>query len=320
MAFDTVPIIEPAQSYLDSAFKAGNKYSNTQFDISKFHRPSDMSRIESERVVAMAQYIKDRFDKISSNFPSFDNLSEFYIELSKLHFDVSETKKHLAALHWCSMQSNKLAKEAAKRIKRSRNPEFTKKLKTEFFGRLSSLIKQIRTDLIELEVARKAMREFPALKTDCTTICIAGFPSVGKSTLLSKITTAKPKIAAYDFTTKQLNIGYAIMRHQTIQFVDAPGTLHRETMNDVERQAHLAMKYLADLIIFVYDPVSKFCDETQMKLLKDIKDYDKEFIMYISKTDLIDEKYLAELKGRFPDAVIDSDGLKSKVNEFLKRK
>jgi nucleolar GTP-binding protein len=83
-------------------------------------------------------------------------------------------------------------------------------------------------------------------------VAIAGFPNVGKSTLLNRLTGATAETNAYAFTTKSLNMGAIEYRHNTIQFIDTPGTLARpEKMNDIERQAYLAMKYAAHLIIYV---------------------------------------------------------------------
>ena len=44
-------------------------------------------------------------------------------------------------------------------------------------------------------------------------VALFGFPNVGKSTLLSKLTPSKPKIANYSFTTKRINMGYSISTH-----------------------------------------------------------------------------------------------------------
>ena len=119
----------------------------------------------------------------------------------------------------------------------------------------------------------------------CALIGLAGRPNVGKSTLLSKLTQAKPAIANYEFTTRRLNLGYAKIGHYKIQFIDTPGTLARfEKMNEIEKQAHLALKYLADLIVLVIDPTGKL--QEQRRLLDQLKSLDKEMISYLSKTDI----------------------------------
>ena len=320
MNFQNLQSVETANWYIDNAFKAGNKLANKQFEMSKFHKPTDMNRIEAERLFAMSDFLKEHFEKIIHGFPNFDNLADFYRELSKLHFDIDEVKKALAKLQWCVMQVKKLAKEYAGKVKRSDSPAQSKSIKTMFFGRMASVIKHIKNELLVLEHARHIMKEFPHIKTDCFTVCIAGFPSVGKSTLLSQVTSAKPKIAAYEFTTLQPNMGYVTLRHESVQFIDIPGTLHREKMNPVEEQAHLALKYLADVVVAVVDPTWSYPEEIQRKLLASLKEYDKDFIIYLSKTDLLDPSTIAETMVKFPGAISNPEVLKKAITVHIHKK
>jgi nucleolar GTP-binding protein len=313
MNFEKLPSVETAQFFIDGAFKSGARITNNLFETAKSRSPRNMNRFESERILAMCDFVESHFKNIIASYPNFDNLPEIYTQLVKLQLDMAAIKKHLGAVNWCKDQIHTLGKDHAKRMLKARNKETVAAIKNAFFGRFSSLIKQIKDDLPPLEAARRIMKKFPDVKTDCPTVCIAGFPSVGKSTILSKITTAKPEIASWDFTTKRLNIGYFTYRLQQIQLIDTPGTLHRERMNDIEKQAHLAMKYLAELIIFVFDPTSKYDEATQLKLLDSVRDYDKEYLIYISKTDLIDDETLKSVLKRFPGAITDTTALKQAI-------
>jgi nucleolar GTP-binding protein len=132
------------------------------------------------------------------------------------------------------------------------------------------------------------MKGFPSIKTKVFTVAIAGFPNVGKTTLLSRMTGSMPEIANYAFTTKNLNMGYADIDNHKVQFIDTPGTLNRfEKMNPVERQAYLAIKYCADIVVFVLDNSDQSYDiNDQKKLLASVENIGKEVIIYLSKTDL----------------------------------
>ena len=133
------------------------------------------------------------------------------------------------------------------------------------------------------------MRNFPAIKTKIKTICITGFPNVGKSTLLKKITGSNVEIQPYAFTTKKLLLGYI---DKKIQLIDTPGTLNRyNRMNSIEKQAYLAIKHLAHKVIYVFD-LTETCGyeiEQQIKLYKRLKEEfeEKEIIIYLSKTDIL---------------------------------
>lgn len=276
MDFQKIIEVREPDFYLDVAFKR-SKGKDNQLDL-------------------FSGYLVNAFDKIVRSFPSFDNLSEFHKELVSNFFDYDLVKKHLGTLKW-----------AGTRIK-SLQREYTKKFKTdkkEFFGRASSVVYQIKPSLEYLENARKLLREFPSVK-ELFTICIAGFPNVGKTTLLANITSSKPEINSYAFTTKVINIGYINRGLKTIQILDTPGTLDREDkMNQIEKQAYLAMRYVADVLVYVFDLTEPYSLEDQLKLYETIKKYDKEIIIFLSKKDLVEAKFKPFLKKqKFKELVI----------------
>jgi len=165
--------------------------------------------------------------------------------------------------------------------------ENVNKYRREFYGRISSVIKQIKNELEYLEYARKILRSFPNIKTDLPTVVLAGYPNVGKTTLLKALTGSAPKIASYPFTTLNLMLGYA----KGIQFVDTPGLLDRPLgkRNKVEVKAILALKHLTRTIIFVLDPseTAGYTLKQQLNLLEQIKEkFKMKFIIVSSKTDL----------------------------------
>jgi nucleolar GTP-binding protein len=158
----------------------------------------------------------------------------------------------------------------------------------EFFGRASSVVKQIKNEFLFLENARKTMRGFPTIKEKFFTVAIAGFPNVGKTTLLHKLTGSKPDIASYAFTTRGINVSYFGSGDNIIQVLDTPGTLNRlDKMNYIEKQAYLAIKYCAEVIVYVFDPTEPYSLSDQEKLFDRLNETGKDIIIYISKTDLI---------------------------------
>ena len=140
------------------------------------------------------------------------------------------------------------------------------------------------------------MRTYPDIK-DLPTVCIYGFPNVGKSTLLNKLTKTKAEVAAYAFTTKSINAGYATIKSKKIQFLDVPGTLARkDKMNLIERQADLVLDDLADIIIYVFDLTETcgFSFKEQEMLFKKLGK--RKVLVYLSKQDLMDEGKISEFK------------------------
>ena len=145
------------------------------------------------------------------------------------------------------------------------------------------------------------MRKFPAIKSNVFTVCIFGFPNVGKSTLLSKMTSSDPEIKSYAFTTKSLNLGYINYPGNKIQIIDTPGTLNRPNkMNNIEFQAYIALQHVSHLIVYMFDPTESLYDiKQQHKLYSRAKKYKKELITYVSKKDISDSKLFSQVKEKY---------------------
>ncbi|MFC5196375.1 MULTISPECIES: GTPase ObgE [Bizionia] len=131
---------------------------------------------------------------------------------------------------------------------------------------------------------------------------LVGFPNAGKSTLLSVVTAAKPKIADYEFTTLKPNLGIVEYRdHQSFVIADIPGIIEGAAegrglghyfLRHIERNSVLLFLIPADA-----DDIRKQYDI----LLDELRRYnpeilDKERIVAISKSDMLDDELKAELK------------------------
>jgi nucleolar GTP-binding protein len=117
------------------------------------------------------------------------------------------------------------------------------------------------------------MRKLPVID-DVFTIVVAGFPNVGKSSFIRRVSSAEPEIASYPFTTKGVIIGHRYEKREKIQMIDTPGLLDRPAAerNAIERQAISAIMNTADVILFILDP-STYCGfplEDQMRLLGEV--------------------------------------------------
>ena len=176
--------------------------------------------------------------------------------------------------------------------------------------RLKKKSKQINKELVFLEECRKIMRKYPDVK-EMFTVCIFGFPNVGKTTLLNKLTGSKAEVAGYAFTTKGINSGFLTIkkkdqedeRETEIQFLDVPGTLNRlDKMNDIEKIAYLVVKELAGIIIYVFDISGVgYSLKKQEELLKTLKrnTQHEKILIYLSKTDIVDEKEVEKFKKKY---------------------
>jgi nucleolar GTP-binding protein len=314
MAFQDIPPIQKPQEYIETAFGRAAKNANALRSHIRGEKLIKSKRLEEVRLTTIKDVLLKHLNKILTSFPSIDGMNEFYKQLVKNDLDYPLLKKSLGGVNWAKSKVITFCNKYLSSIRKCRDAGKISQYGKEYYGRIASVIKQIKKELAYIEEARKVMRNFPSIK-EMFTVCIAGFPNVGKSTLLSKLSTAKPEIKEYSFTTKSLNLGYLVEDKKKIQLIDTPGTLNRfEKMNAIEQRAYLAMKHCADLIIYIFDLTEPYPIQEQKKLLTNLKKLDKPIVVYLSKTDILDKKIIEKFK--IKEKVLDIKKLKS----FLIRK
>lgn len=99
----------------------------------------------------------------------------------------------------------------------------------------------------------KGDERFNVRKTGDGTVVILGFPSVGKSTLLNKITNAKSDIGAYSFTTLAAVPGLLEHKYAKIQIIDVPGIVHGAASGKGRGKEVLGIIRSADLVLILVD-------------------------------------------------------------------
>lgn len=136
---------------------------------------------------------------------------------------------------------------------------------------------------------------------------LVGFPNAGKSTLLSAISAAKPKIADYAFTTLEPNIG--IVEHRdgkSFVMADIPGIIE-----GAHEGRGLGLRFLRhiernSMLLFMIPADSKNIHEEYNVLVNELKMYnpellDKKRILAITKSDMLDEELMGEIEQDLPN-------------------
>ncbi len=280
--------IEKPEFYIKKAINRAKKVGG-KVKIRDWERKTRIKALEEVRAAKDSMY--EDMERIEKDFPNINELDEFYRELIEIKIGIKKLKEHIGRINWTKNKIVQLHKDYKNRILRSKNQGMIEKNKKQFYGRTGSLIKKIGKELKFLEDSRRKVKEIPTLKTKIKTACITGFPNVGKSTLLKKLTKADVEIKPYAFTTQDIMMGYI---GKELQVVDTPGTLNRfDKMNDIEKIAFLAMKCISGIIIYVFD-LSETCGYTikqQTELLEKIeKELKKEIVIYLSKSDMIKQE------------------------------
>lgn len=313
MNFQNLLTVGTADFYLDVAFRKAKEKTDLQRGKVIGKRLEKSKALELKRICVVKDSLSSNFTNILKSFPSLNTLPRFYLELVKCTIDYVGMKKSLGALNWAEKKIRYFYGFYAGKIGNCNDLARINSYRREFYGRVSSVVKQIKKELQFLEASRKIMKSYPALKTDIKTAVITGFPNVGKTTLLYKLTGSKPEISDYAFTTKSLNLSYLKHNNRKIQIIDAPGTLNRfDKMNSIEKQAHLAIKYLADTLIYVFDLTEPFPLDEQIKLYESLRKEDKEIIVYLSKTDFLEKDKMNSFRKDF-NFISNIESLKNKL-------
>ena len=131
---------------------------------------------------------------------------------------------------------------------------------------------------------------------------LVGFPNAGKSTLLSVITDAKPKIADYEFTTLKPNLGIVKYRDfRTFIMADIPGII--EGASEGKGLGHYFLRHIErnSTLLFMIPSDSDDIVTSYKVLLKELKKYnpemlDKSRLIAITKSDLLDDELINEIE------------------------
>ncbi len=285
-----VTTVLSADQLIDKAFLRASKVSKSGKNHAEKVKNTTLAKLKS-----VSKAIESTLKRYEKEFPSFENLPPFYQEVIDIILDTDRLKKSLGALNWARRRIKRVLMETTREVSKSSEPGKIDTSRKKAYARTASFLKQINDDLVFLQEARTKLNSLPDIRTDIPTAVIAGYPNVGKSMLVSKLSTGKPKVAVYPFTTQEVGIGHFMVDVYKCQLIDTPGLLDRteEERNVIEMQAVSALKHLANLIVFLFDP-SGTCGyplEDQKALADDIRKSfpDVEMIEVANKSDISNE-------------------------------
>ncbi len=149
---------------------------------------------------------------------------------------------------------------------------------------------------------------------------LVGFPNAGKSTLLSVITDAKPKIADYEFTTLKPNLGIVNYRDfKTFVMADIPGII--KGASDGKGLGHYFLRHIErnSTLLFMIPSDSDDLVSSYKVLYDELKKYnpeilDKSSIITITKSDLLDDELKKEIEHEILSLKIDYVFISSHTN------
>lgn len=265
MNFEKIPTVPTADEVLDRALRRA---------AAKMREKTQKKRASEDFVRAAYLSVHDKLVSVIQSFPEMDNLPRFYQDLFEVLWGIDRLRKALGAVGWAARWAKDHRGGLAKDVRFSREEDATASRK-KAVARLASVVHQIDDQLIFLNEVRNVMRKLPVID-DVFTVVVAGFPNVGKSSFIRRVSSAEPEIASYPFTTKGVIIGHRYEKREKIQMIDTPGLLDRpaEERNAIEKQAISAIINTADILLYILDP-SAYCGfplDDQMRLLDEIRE------------------------------------------------
>ncbi|KAM5235724.1 GTP-binding protein 4 isoform 4-T4 [Ctenodactylus gundi] len=242
----------------------------------------------------MAHY---NFKKITV-VPSAKDIHPFYADLMNILYDKDHYKLALGQINIAKNLVDNVAKDYVRLMKYGDSLYRCKQLKRAALGRMCTIIKRQRQSLEYLEQVRQHLSRLPTIDPNTRTLLLCGYPNVGKSSFINKVTRADVDVQPYAFTTKSLFVGHMDYKYLRWQVVDTPGILDHplEDRNTIEMQAITALAHLRAAVLYVMD-LSEQCGHglrEQLELFQNIRPLfiNKPLIIVANKCDV---KRIAEL-------------------------
>ena len=246
MIFEGLPTTPRSEELVDKAFSRASRAGRA-----KHGRDAQESMLRTAGNV-----LSDNLENVVVSWPDFGfDVDPFYYELADAIVDVDRLRQALSQVMWASRQIESLRDEYTTKV-RNANLDTARKHRKQAFARMADVMEQVEADLRYVGDARDELRDLPEVRPEEPAIVVAGYPNVGKSSFVNRVTRASNEIAEYPFTTRGIALGHFERDHLRYQIVDTPGLLDRPDAerNDIERQAVSALTHLADVVLVVVDP------------------------------------------------------------------
>ncbi|KAK9897773.1 nucleolar GTP-binding protein 1 [Cystobasidium minutum MCA 4210] len=289
-ALKAIAPIPTAADFLDIVLSKTQRKTPTQI-----HKGFKISRIRSfymRKVKFTQEAFGEKLQQILDEFPILDNLHPFLSSLLNVLYDKNHYKLALGQINTCKHLIDSVGKDYVRLLKFGDSLYRCKQLKRAALGRMATIMKRQKEPLAYLEQVRQHMSRLPAIDPTTRTLLICGYPNVGKSSFINKVTRADVDVQPYAFTTKSLFVGHMDYKYLRWQVVDTPGILDHplEEMNTIEMQSITALAHLRSCIMYFMD-LSEQCGytlEAQIKLFTSIKPLfaNKPVFVVINKIDV----------------------------------
>jgi nucleolar GTP-binding protein len=288
--FKSVPVVPNSTEIINIILSKTQRKTPTV--VHAGYKITRIRRFYMRKVKYTCSSIEEKIDSIILNFPKLDDIHPFYGDLINILYDKDHYKMALGFMNKAKNICEKITNDYVKLLKYADSLYRCKQLKVAALGRMATTLKKLNSSLNYLEEVRKHLGRLPSIDPNTRTLILTGFPNVGKSSFMNKVTYAGSEVQPYPFTTQSLFAGHTYYKNIKWQVIDTPGILDRplEERNTIEMQAITALAHLEACILYFID-ISEACGHSiseQIKLFTSIKPLfkNKPLVLVLNKTDL----------------------------------
>ncbi|XP_075954651.1 GTP-binding protein 4 [Anarhichas minor] len=294
--FKKIMVVPTAKDFIDITLSKTQRKTPTV--VHKHYQIHRIRHFYMRKVKFTQQSYHDRLTQILTDFPKLDDIHPFYADLMNVLYDKDHYKLALGQINIAKNLIDNVAKDYVRLMKYGDSLYRCKQLKRAALGRMCTILKRQKSSLEYLEQVRQHLSRLPSIDPNTRTLLLCGYPNVGKSSFINKVTRADVDVQPYAFTTKSLFVGHMDYRYLRWQVVDTPGILDHplEDRNTIEMQAITALAHLRAAVLYVMD-VSEQCGhnlQQQLELFNSIRPLfaNKPLIIVANKCDV---KKISEL-------------------------
>ena len=296
--FKAIPIVPDSSTLIDIILSKTNRKTPTVV-----HPGYVITRIRKfymRKIRFTYNSIDEKIEEIVSGFPKLEDIHPFYSDLINILYDKDHFKMALGYINTGKNLCEKVSKDYVKLMKYADSLYRCKQLKIAALGRMATILKKLNNSLKYLEEVRKHLGRLPSIDPYTRTLLLTGFPNVGKSSFMNKITNAESEVQPYPFTTQSLWAGHTYYKNLKWQVIDTPGILDRplEDRNTIEMQAITALAHLDAVVLYFID-ISEECGYSvteQVNLFNSIKPLfkNKPLVLILNKIDVLPYENLSD--------------------------
>ncbi len=289
--FGKIQTVPPLNDFLDIVLSRTQRKTPTVI-----HKGYAIIRIRNF-YMRKVKYTRDTFDEklgaILQDFPRIEDIHPFYGDLLNVLYDRDHYKLALGQINTARHMIDNVARDYVKLLKYGDSLYRCKQLKRAALGRMATIMKRQKDTLVYLEQVRQHLSRLPSIDPNTRTLLLCGYPNVGKSSFMNKLTRANVDVQPYAFTTKSLFVGHMDYKYLRWQVIDTPGILDHplEERNTIEMQSITAMAHIRACVLFFID-LSESCGYTiqqQISLFESLRPLfaNKPLLLVCNKVDLM---------------------------------